>query len=320
MTFPSSIVTSRSVSENLSGMRLDKWLQLEFPQHSRSELQKWVRDGRITCGDTRLTPGLKVKTGMRFEFSPPDLPDRPSLPEAENLPLDILFEDAHLVVVNKFAGQVVHPAPGHAGGTVLNAMLHHCPDMRSAGDPARPGLVHRLDIETSGLLVFARTPDALSALQDQFKQRTVSKTYHCICHSIPHPISQRMDAPIGRHPVHRKKRAVNGEGARPAVSRLHVINGLASGTAAFLEVNIETGRTHQIRVHLAHIGHPVLGDTTYGGKRAHPPPPWPRAPRIMLHARHLRIRHPQTGDLLELEAPYPDDMSTYLSHLQHPSP
>ncbi|MEX2606577.1 MAG: RluA family pseudouridine synthase [Kiritimatiellia bacterium] len=303
------------VSDTLSGMRLDKWLLREFPEVSRSEVQKWIRNGHVTCDRIRLTPGSKVKAGMRFQLKVPDRPSDSARPEPESLPLEILHEDEQLVVVNKFAGQVVHPAPGHAGGTVLNAMLYHFPEMRTAGDPARPGLVHRLDIETSGILVFARTPEALSALQTQFKERTVAKTYHCICHSIPNPVSQRIDQPIGRHPVHRKKRAIHGDGARPALSHIRVLKGLASGTAALLEVNIETGRTHQIRVHLAHIGHPVLGDTTYGGKRSHPPSPWPRAPRIMLHAHRLSIHHPHTGSLLELEAPYPQDMVNYLSRL-----
>ncbi len=317
MKTQSPIVTSKSVSENGSGVRLDKWLMAEFPEISRSELQRWIRNGHVTSEQIRLTPGVKVKTGMRFAFTLPEPPADPMLPEPEALPLVVLYEDSDVVVLNKAAGQVVHPAPGHAGGTVLNAMLHRYPDMRAAGDPARPGLVHRLDIETSGILVFARTPEALFALQTQFKERTVTKTYHCACHSIPNPIAQRIDLPIGRHPVHRKKRAIHGEGARSALSHLQVIKGLASGSASLLEVKIETGRTHQIRVHLAHIGHPVLGDTTYGGKRAHPPSPWPRAPRIMLHAYRLCIRHPRTETLLELEAPYPRDMVEYLSHLEH---
>jgi 23S rRNA pseudouridine1911/1915/1917 synthase len=311
---------TRTVPENHTGLRLDKWLMLEFPDHSRSEIQKWIRSEYVRSGTEPLTPGLAVKPGMRFQLTLPAPQAAHPHPIPENLPLEILYEDPHLVVVNKFSGQVVHPAPGHPSGTVLNAMLHHYPDMESAGDPLRPGLVHRLDLETSGVLLFARTPEALAFLQAQFKERAVSKTYHCLCHSIPNPISQRIDLPLGRHPIHRKKRAINGEGSRPAVSHMQLLKGLASGTASLLEVKIETGRTHQIRVHLAHLGHPVLGDTVYGGKRANLSKPWPQAPRIMLHAFRLSIRHPCNGSRLELEAAPPLDMIHFQSQLEHPAP
>jgi len=317
MTTPPAPVF-RTIPESAAGGRLDKWLRLEFPEQSRTELQQWIRNNRVTLdGQPVVTPGFRVQAGMTFTVTPPppSSPDE-TLPAAEDLPLGILFEDDYLVAVNKAPGQITHPAPGHSGGTLLNAMLHHYPDLRGAGPEDRPGLVHRLDSGTSGVLVFGRTPQALEHLQTQFKSRTVSKTYIALCRGIPSPLRQTVNLPIGRHPVHRQKRAVEGEGARSAVTHFELMRGLAGGTAGEVKVKIETGRTHQIRVHLAHAGHPVLGDDLYGGKRAQPGRPWPPAPRTMLHAARLELSHPHSGQRLVLEAPLPPDMTGYIEQLR----
>jgi 23S rRNA pseudouridine1911/1915/1917 synthase len=197
-------------------------------------------------------------------------------------------------------------------------MLHHYPDVAEAGPADRPGVVHRLDADTSGVLIFARTLQDLEHLQRQFRERTTGKTYRCVCRGIPNPVTQEVETPIGRHPVHRQKRAVNGSGAKEAFTAFRMLRGLAQGTAAELEVTIRTGRTHQIRVHLDSIGHPVLGDPMYGGRRTTLPPPWPVPPRLLLHAASLRFTHPRTGEAVQVDAPLPKDYLTYCEQLSTP--
>lgn len=312
---PSIFNSTIAIPESVLKIRLDRWLHKQFPENSRSEIQHWIRDGFVRSPAGPLRGGSQVVPGMLLEIRVPasTASERP-LPEA--MPLEILYEDAALVAVNKFPGQVVHPAPGHPGGTVLNGILERYPDLAAAGhNPQRPGLVHRLDSGTSGVLLFARNTECLSALQAAFKGRQVAKIYHAICHGIPEPYAQSCDQPIGRHPVHRKKRAVDGLGARSARSHFRLIKGLADGTGGLLEVSIETGRTHQIRVHLAHAGHPVIGDTVYAGKKSQLPHPWPKAARAMLHARQIEFPHPVTGKLLQIGADYPEDFVQFLKQL-----
>lgn len=314
MSFPSPEKFRLQVPDPVPRIRLDQWVSLQLPGYSRSEIQHWIRKGKVLTDGKKLRPGHLVTPGQWIDLEIPEDPTSP-LPVGEALPLEILYEDPELIAVQKRPGQVVHPAPGHAGGTVLNAMLHRYPELAEVGDPQRPGLVHRLDAGTSGVLLFARTSSALEHLQNSFKQRRVDKTYLAVCHGIPCPTEQRIDLPIGRHPAHRQKRAVNGTAARHAVSRYRMIRGVAGGTGSLLEVDIETGRTHQIRVHLSHAGHPVLGDNVYGGKKAQLPSPWPAAPRIMLHAARLELPHPATEERFRVEAPQPDDMQTFLDQL-----
>lgn len=239
----------------------------------------------------------------------------PELPQPETATLSIVFEDATCIAVNKPAGLVVHPAPGHPGGTLINQLLAAYPELRDVGDPLRPGLVHRLDADTSGVILFARTPEAFVKFQDQFRKRQTRKLYRACCPGIPSPIRQTIDAPIGRHPSQRQKRSVDGTGAKEAITHFTVSRGLASGKAAELEVRIETGRTHQIRVHLAHIGHPVLGDTLYAGRQAQLSGAKVQAPRQMLHAQSLEVTHPVTGNRILLEAPLASDMASYIEAL-----
>jgi 23S rRNA pseudouridine1911/1915/1917 synthase len=309
---PSSIPNCQlTIPATVLQIRLDRWLHKQFPENSRTEIQNWIRAGYVQSPSGPLRPGADAVPGMQLNIQiPPAISSE--YPQPEKIPLDILYEDADLVALNKFPGQVVHPAPGHPGGTVLNGILERYPDIAAVGDPQRPGLVHRLDSGTSGVLLFARNNKSLTALQAAFKSRKVTKIYHCICHGIPEPYAQSCNQPIGRHPVHRKKRAVDGLAARSACSHFRLIRGLAGGTGGLLEVTIETGRTHQIRVHLAHAGHPVIGDTVYAGKKAQLPNPWPKAARVMLHARHIAFTHPISGKPLEINADYPEDFVQFL--------
>jgi len=314
MPFTSTSLKTIIYPESATCIRLDKWLTDQFPAHSRSEIQGWIKSGHVRSPGLQLRPGATLQAGTLLEIHIPEV-ERLDSPEPEKMNLDILYEDSDLVAVNKRPRQVVHPAPGHPGGTVLNGMLFHYPEIKTAGDAARPGLVHRLDSGTSGVLLFARTSESLHTLQKQFKERRVQKTYHALCYGIPDPYAQILDLPIGRHPVHRQKRAVNGLSPRNALSRFCFRKGIAAGNGGVLEVEIETGRTHQIRVHLAHAGHPVLGDTVYAGKKSQLPSPWPKAERVMLHAKCIEFPHPKTGKRLKIEAPYAIDMVNYLENL-----
>jgi len=294
--------------------RIDRWLARQLPDVSRSRIQQWIRDGEVTMNGAPVAARDSILAEAHIQVRIPE-ETGPSLPEAEEGELELLFEDEDLIAVNKPAGLVVHPAPGHPGGTLINHLLFQFPDLNGVGDPERPGLVHRLDADTSGVILFARSDKALTHLQDQFRNRQTRKTYRACCPGIPSPIQQTVNAPIGRHPSQRQKRAVNGTGAKEAVTHFNVTRGLASGQAAELEVRIETGRTHQIRVHLTHIGHPVLGDTLYAGRHAQLPGAWPKAPRQMLHAHSLEVTHPRSETRILFEAPLASDMAAYMEGL-----
>ncbi len=232
----------------------------------------------------------------------------PAAPAPENIPLTILYEDSDLIVIDKPAGLVVHPAPGHGSGTLVNALLHHCGDLAGIGGERRPGIVHRLDKDTSGVLVAAKNDLSLLALERQFRQRTVRKDYQVIVRGVPAPPSGRIEAPLARHPRDRQRFAVTRQGGRVAVTFYEVTETWAR--ASLLHVHIATGRTHQIRVHLAWLGHPVLGDSRYGGKGRLPD--GTAIPRQMLHARRLCFRHPSHGRPVDITAETPPDMQAVL--------
>ncbi|MCC5843927.1 MAG: RluA family pseudouridine synthase [Verrucomicrobia bacterium] len=300
--------------------RADKWLSDQFTEFSRSQIQTWFKEQRVQSQGLPLSGSDRLRPGQTLEVDIPP-PREPDTVEGENIPLDLLHVDGDIIVVNKPAGLVVHPAPGHRTGTLVHALLHAFPDLADVGDdPMRPGLVHRLDADTSGLIIFARTNTALESLQQLFKQREIHKEYQCLTKGIPQHAGGTVELPIGRHPKDRKRQMVNGDGARSALTRYELEEGLAAGTASRFLIRIETGRTHQIRVHMAHIGHPVLGDTVYGGRFAQLGGRWPHAPRQMLHAFRLRFAHPKHKELLSLEAPLPSDMRDYLELLRKPSP
>ncbi len=298
---------SHKTVENF-GKRLDAWLAAEQPEHSRARWQALIQEGRVTVNDESVKRNHKLRTGDKVEWTIPDPVSTQTLPE--DIPLDILYEDAHIIVINKPAGLVVHPAVGNRTGTLVNALLHHCTDLAGIGGEIRPGIVHRLDKDTSGVMVVAKTEAALNELARQFKARETEKEYRTIVRGLPAPPRGTVKTTIGRHPIHRKKMAADVRNGRHAVSTYEVVESFVG--AALLRIQIETGRTHQIRVHMAHIKHPVIGDKLYG--RAHTN--GIKADRQMLHAAKLSIAHPDTGEQMHFSAPLPDDMETLIATLR----
>jgi len=278
-----------------AGTRLDHFLT-RVSEFSRSRLQSLVRDGFVTVNGRNTTPGAKLRDGERIVLTVP--PPKSANTAPEKIPLDIIHEDDDLVVVNKPAGMVVHPAAGHAGGTLVNALLHHSGALSVIGGVERPGIVHRLDKETSGCVVAAKNDASHQDLARQFASRKVTKIYLALAAGRFSKKSGTVSVPIGRHPVHRKKMAALAEGkGRDATTDWRVLADLPAGT--LVGCTLHSGRTHQIRVHLKHLGHPLLGDDVYG-KRA-------GFPRQMLHAWKLGFSHPATGKHLDFIAPIPPD-------------
>ncbi len=290
--------------------RLDRFIAREVQGLSRSAVQRLIASGAVTVNGAPTkasyvpAPGDLVRVELPAEEAP--------APQPEAIPLSLLYEDAHLLVVNKPAGLVVHPGAGRAAGTLVNALLAHRPELaqRFPGTD-RPGIVHRLDRDTSGVMVVAADADARRALLAQFKGRDVDKRYLALVYGEPQPGRGAIEAPIGRDPLHRTRMAVVAEGGRPARTEYTVVARLARGRAALVEAQLLTGRTHQIRVHLAAIGHPVVGDAVYGYRRGEI-----AAPRILLHSWRLSLAHPVTGERMTFEAPLPEDMAAVLARLR----
>ncbi len=288
-----------------AGVRLDAWLARRHAALSRARWQKLIRDGAVTVEGVVPKPNDAVRAGLRAQAMIP--PPQSTELVAEDIDLSILHEDPDIIVINKPPGLVVHPAPGHASGTLVNALLHHCTDLAGIGGELRPGIVHRLDRDTSGVLIIAKSESAMLALARQFKERVTRKKYLAVVWGTPSPASGTIRAAIGRDPVHRKKMSVRSGRGRPAVTHYRLRKQAAP--VSLLELLIETGRTHQIRVHLAHIKHPVVGDATYGPKR---PPALPHpVNRQLLHAWQLTILHPKTGEAMTFEAPVPPDIAAF---------
>jgi len=282
---------------------------------SRSRAAALVEEGRVTLEGARIRPALRLRGGERIRLEIP--PPAPSELRAERLPLTLLHEEASFVVVDKAPGIVVHPAAGHWAGTLVNGLLHHFGELAAAGEASRPGLVHRLDKDTSGCLVVARTDAALATLQAAFKRRDVDKRYLALVHGQPLTDEGRIDTLYGRHPRDRKRFTGRVKEGKPAATEWKVLERYSH--AALLEVNLLTGRTHQVRVHLSEAGWPLLADATYGlrGKRV---PGVAEAEdavgRQALHAWRLRFPHPQTGAPLSFEAPVPPDLEAALARLR----
>ena len=289
--------------------RLDKVILSRHPDFSRSRIEGLVKAGFVTVnGAVAAKAGMKVSPDDEIVVEIP--PPVPAVPEPENIPLSVVFEDEDMLVIDKPPGMVVHPAPGHFTGTLVNALLAHCPNLSGIGGVARPGIVHRLDQDTSGLIVVAKTQSAMDSLARAFaSHKNVEKTYLAVVHGRPRLDSGRIENLIGRHPVDRKRMAIIEKGGKLAVTNWRVLSSV--GTMSVLECRIETGRTHQIRVHAASLGCPVIGDRTYGkgalDRRLDPVPP-----RQMLHAWKLRLWHPTKGVEMSFEAPPPPDMQPYL--------
>jgi len=287
--------------------RLDAFMAEADPSRSRSQWKSLIQSGCVTLNGGGCKPNQKVKMGDRLAWTLPEETDGEARPE--DIPLDILFEDHAVLVLSKPPGLVVHPAAGNESGTLVNALLFHDPVFQQV---ERAGIVHRLDKDTSGVMVVAKTEEAQVELQRQFKERETEKRYLAIVWGTP-PHSGRLETLIGRHPVHRKKQAVLQEGGRMAISGYEVLEQFAE--SALVQVKIETGRTHQIRVHMTHLKHPIIGDSIYGRNRKHSFGTLPN--RQMLHAERLVFTHPDTGKRLSFEAPLFDDMRHFLEHLRN---
>jgi 23S rRNA pseudouridine1911/1915/1917 synthase len=310
------------VGDEDAGQRLDRWLAARLPELSRARLQALIEAGHVHVDGLLARASARVKAGQRLEVEVP--PPVAATPVAQDLPLSVVHQDAHLLVVDKPAGLSVHPGAGRADGTLVNALLQHVRDLSGVGGVLRPGIVHRLDRGTSGLMVVAKDDATHRALSAQFGARSVEKEYLALVLGHPARREGRVAAAIGRHPVHRQRMAVRTSGGRSALSEYRVEESLDG--AALLRVRIHTGRTHQIRVHLASIGHPVAGDAAYGGTRAAPAR---RARsrallealgRPALHAARLAFTHPATGQRLSFTSPLPEDLATLLEGLREERP
>ncbi|MFH1980794.1 MAG: RluA family pseudouridine synthase [Pseudomonadota bacterium] len=310
---PSEGISFYEVYPTADGLRLDQFAALICPDHSRSFLSTLIRSGNIRVEGKLGKPSQKVHEGDKIWVQIPEPADADYRPEP--MDLDILYEDSDLLVLNKPAGLVVHPGPGHARATLVNGLLHHCTDLSPIGGVLRPGIVHRLDRDTSGTMVVAKSATAHEHLCAQFKERTIGKTYLALIWGhFPTPCG-RIDQPIGRHPVDRKKMSIFSKSARSAETLWRARKTYPDGT--LLEVDLKTGRTHQIRVHCAAEGHPIVGDPVYGNRK--PPgaggrPATPAAIRLravtrqMLHAWRLSFIHPVSGDVMRFKSPLPVDM------------
>jgi 23S rRNA pseudouridine1911/1915/1917 synthase len=311
----SAVSRSLTASDDDAGLRLDQFLARHLPDASRSQIQRWIRDGHVSVSRGHAKPALEVSAGLVAEVTIPAA--APANVEAEALPLRLLYEDEDIAVVDKPAGMVVHPGAGHARGTLVNALLHHVAGLSGVGGRERPGIVHRLDRGTSGVMVIAKHDRAHRALARQFHDREVEKEYVALVWGTVHA-GRRIDAPIGRDPVDRKKMSAKARRSRAAVTR--IVGAEHFGRALTLaRVAIHTGRTHQIRVHLSAIGHPVVGDSLYGGVHRHVPGDLravSRLDRPFLHAARLAFKHPADGRRLEFASELPNDLQRVLDKLR----
>ena len=291
------------------GERLDAFLARSVPDLTRSAAQRLLERGAVTLRGRAAKKNDKTRLGDSLTVCLPEPQPVDLVPQ--NIPLDVIYEDDDVIVVNKPVGLLVHTAPGHPDGTLVNALLYHCgTSLSGINGELRPGIVHRIDRDTSGLIVAAKNDRAHLALAAQLQDHSLARVYEAVAVGGFREDCGTVDAPIGRHPVDRKKMAVDRKNGREAVTHWSVLARYPGYT--HVECRLETGRTHQIRVHLASIGHPLLGDTVYGSKK-----PWPGLAGQCLHARRLRFVHPSTGEPLELECPLPDWFRDVLEKLEH---
>lgn len=300
-------MTSLTCSTDRAGERADAFLARSVPGLTRSAAQRLLEEGGVTCGGRPVRKNDRLSPGDVLQVQLPD--PQPVDAAPQNISLDVVFEDADVIVVNKPVGMVVHPAPGHPDGTLVNALLYHCGGSLSGINGAlRPGIVHRIDRDTSGLIIAAKNDRAHLALAAQLQDHSLAREYEAVAVGALREDAGTISAPIGRHPVDRKRMAVDHKNGRQAVTHWSVLARYPGAT--HVACRLETGRTHQIRVHLASIGHPLLGDVVYGAKK-----PYPGLAGQCLHARKLRFLHPSTGLPVELECPLPDWFQTVLEKL-----
>ncbi len=297
-----------STSTEDSGIRVDRFLQARLPDHSRSAIQKWMEDGCVLVNGKSVAKNYKLSGACEILVRIPE-PQELQV-RAENIPLDIVYEDDDLLVVNKPKGMVVHPAPGNSDGTLVNALLYHCKGSLSGiNGVIRPGIVHRIDKDTSGLLMVAKNDRAHLGLAEQIKEHSFDRVYETVVYGQFKEDSGTVNAPIGRHPVDRKRMTVTASHSREAVTHFQVLERLNGFT--HLRVQLETGRTHQIRVHMAYIGHPVAGDPVYGPRKV-----ISELHGQCLHAREIGFTHPVTGERMHFSSPLPDYFVRFLDQVR----
>ncbi|HEY8343542.1 MAG TPA: RluA family pseudouridine synthase [Calditerricola sp.] len=301
------LVYEWTVEEPDVGERIDRFLAAQEEDWSRAQVQKWIKEGRVTVNGEPVKANYRLEPDDEIVLRVP--PPKDLAVEPEPMELDIVYEDGDVVVVNKPRGLVVHPAPGHLSGTLVNGLLYHCRDLSGIGGVLRPGIVHRIDKDTSGLLVVAKNDRAHLSLARQFKDHTVTRRYVALVHGEVAHDRGTIDAPIGRDPHNRQRMAVLPKTGKPAVTHFAVLERFPGYT--LLELKLETGRTHQIRVHMKFIGHPVVGDPKYGPRKTLP------IDGQALHAGVLGFVHPRTGEYLEFRAPLPEDMERLLFQLRY---
>ncbi len=279
--------------------RIDKFLAEQMPDCTRSFIQKLIKENQVQVNKEPIKSNYKLAVDDLISVNIPEIKDPEIL--AEDIPLDILYEDQDIIIVNKPKGMVVHPAPGHYSGTLVNALMYHCgEDLSGINGEIRPGIVHRIDMNTTGSLVVCKNDRAHQSLSDQLKVHSIKRVYEAIVHGNLKEDIGTIHAPIGRHPLDRKKMSTHAKVSRDAITHYKVLQRF--GNYTYIQCQLETGRTHQIRVHMASIGHPLLGDEVYGPKKC----PFPCLQGQSLHAKTLGIIHPRTGEYLEVNAPLPD--------------
>ena len=295
------------------GARLDVYLTELFPEYTRSRLQNMIKDGDVLVNGASAKSGLKLSTGDQISVTEREAVSMAAT--AQEIDLDILYEDKDIIVINKPQGMVVHPAAGHYDGTLVNALLHHCGDLSGVGGVIRPGIVHRIDKDTSGILVAAKNDAAHEGLSAQWRVHSIKRIYHAILHGMIAESQGDIDAPIGRHPRDRKKMAVEPKNGKNAVTHYQVLERLPFAHCTYTQLELETGRTHQIRVHMSHLGHPVVGDPVYGPKKS----PYMRYLNGQaLHAKVLGFDHPISGEYLEFDSDLPAYFQQLLEEMRKP--
>ena len=297
------------VLESQAGIRIDKFLSDELPELSRSYIQKLIKEEEITVNGKKIKANYKVNENDVVVINQPELKEPDIL--AENIPLDILYEDSDLLIVNKPKGMVVHPSAGHYSGTLVNALMYYCKeDLSGINGVMRPGIVHRIDMDTTGSLLVCKNDFTHQNLAEQLKVHSIRRIYHAIVHGVIKEDEGTINAPIGRHPIDRKEMSINHKNGKEAVTHFKVIQRFRDYT--YIQCQLETGRTHQIRVHMASIKHPLLGDAVYGPARC----PF-KLQGQTLHAKIIGITHPRTGEYLEADAPLPEYFTSLLKKLEN---
>lgn len=291
-------------------LRLDHYLSALLPDVSRSRIQAWIKEGRVRVNGLASKPGYALRGNEHIEVEPADPPPLKAVPE--DLPLDVLYQDASVIAINKPAGMVVHAGAGVVHGTLVNALLHHFQQLSSGSDPLRPGIVHRLDRYTSGVLLVAKTDTAHQDLARQFASRSVKKIYLALVHGVVQRDTGVIESPVARDPVHRTRMTTKLATGRSALTSYFVLQRM--GKFSYLKVDLGTGRTHQIRVHLASIGHPVVGDALYGAPKQIPQ--LPGLQRFLLHAHQITFRSPASGESVSIEAPVPAEFLQAVQELK----